>query len=113
MASAMLIDPAGDAAMRIDYTAETLPCFIVWKNTSAEADGYVTGLEPSTNYPNPSPFEKDQGRGVKLSGGQSAEFGVTLSPLAGRDLVDASESQITAGGPITVHASPRAGWSPA
>ena len=111
-AAAMLINAAGDAAMRIQYTADTLPCFVVWKNTAAEADGYVTGLEPSTNFPNPSPFEKENGRGVRLAGGGSAEFGITLQPLRGWSAVTQAEGEILANHRDQVHAGPQRGWSP-
>src|SRR5262249_55610 len=38
------------------------PCFTVWKNTGAAEEGYVTGLEPATNFPNFKAFERRQGR---------------------------------------------------
>jgi hypothetical protein len=46
-----------------------LPCFTVWKNTAALEDGYVTGLEPATNYPNFKSFERQQGRVKVLAPG--------------------------------------------
>ena len=45
----------------VSYNAKSLPCFSLWKNEVAEADGYVTGLEPATNYPNPRSVEKTTG----------------------------------------------------
>ena len=42
-----------------------LPCFTVWKNTAAFEDGYVTGLEPGTNFPYFKSHERERGR-VKL-----------------------------------------------
>ena len=43
---AALVDPEGTAAVSIRYSAEHLPAFTIWRNTAAEADGYVVGLEP-------------------------------------------------------------------
>src|SRR5262249_13583668 len=43
-----------------------LPRFVVWKHTAATEDGYVTGLEPATNYPNPKAVEREKGRVVRL-----------------------------------------------
>jgi galactose mutarotase-like enzyme len=55
-----------------------LPCFTIWKNPAALADGYVTGLEPGTNYPNPRSFEKQQSRVVPLAPGQTRTFDVSI-----------------------------------
>lgn len=63
---AMLRDRAGDKAAVLRFQTSQLPCFTLWKNTAGMRDGYVTGLEPATNYPNPLPFEKARGRVVKL-----------------------------------------------
>ena len=56
-----------------------LPCFTLWKNTASLEDGYVTGLEPATNYPNPKWFERKQGRVVSLGGGETQRIGLTLA----------------------------------
>ena len=39
-----------------------MPWFTQWKNTTSVADGYVTGIEPGTNFPNPRTYEGEQGR---------------------------------------------------
>ena len=48
-------------------------CFTVWKNTAALEDGYVTGLEPATNFPNLKTFERSQNRVPVLPPGGSWE----------------------------------------
>jgi len=68
---ALLVNPAADRAVALRFNRQELPCFTVWKNTGAIEDGYVTGLEPATNYPNCKRFERQQGR-------------VPLLPLGGR-----------------------------
>ena len=55
---AMLCSQDGDKAVVLRFHKDQLPCFTLWKNTAGRRDGYVTGLEPATNYPNPRPFEK-------------------------------------------------------
>ena len=45
----------------------------VWKNTAALEDGYATGIEPATNYPNFKSFERQQGRVVTLPSGGTWE----------------------------------------
>ncbi len=59
---ALLVGASGDRAVCVRYNTRELPCFTVWKNTGALEDGYVTGLEPATSYPNVRGFERKQGR---------------------------------------------------
>jgi hypothetical protein len=77
----LLSDPFGDArvlvsgladggALGLRWTKSALPCFTLWRNTPAEADGYVIGIEPGTNYPNARTFEQQHGRVGKLRPGQ-------------------------------------------
>ncbi len=80
----------------VGYDKRQLPCFTLWKNTGAPADGYVTGLEPATNYPNPRSFEKARGRVVRLDPGQSAAFDVSLTVHPDRASVAAAEKAVAA-----------------
>src|SRR5699024_10017323 len=48
----LLRNKAGDKGFSVHFQTDHLPCLSLWKNTVAEADGYVAGLEPGTNYPN-------------------------------------------------------------
>lgn len=66
---AMLYNHAGDKAVVLRFNRRELPCFTVWKNTMALEEGYVTGLEPATNYPNFKTFERQQGRVPVLAPG--------------------------------------------
>jgi Domain of unknown function (DUF4432) len=59
---AMLYNHTADRGIALRFNRQELPCFTVWKNTAALEDGYVTGLEPATNYPNLKTFERQQGR---------------------------------------------------
>jgi hypothetical protein len=62
----MLAGLADDEAVSLRFNKRALPCFTVWRNTPAEIDGYVMGLEPATNFPNPHSFEKRHGRVLTL-----------------------------------------------
>ena len=111
-ATAMLVAPGGRAAA-LSWTAATLPCFTLWKNQGGLADGYVTGLEPGTNFPNPRSFEETQGRVVPLAPGASVTFDLALELLVG-DAVTAERRRIeslTAGREPLFHDGPRTGWS--
>ena len=66
---AMLYSAKADKGVTLRFNHKELPCFTVWKNTAAIEDGYVTGLEPATNYPNHKSFERQQGRVPILSPG--------------------------------------------
>lgn len=65
----MLRDREGVKGLALRFDTRQLPCFTLWKNTAAYEDGYVTGLEPGTNLPNPKAFEKEQGRVISLPKG--------------------------------------------
>lgn len=111
MASAMLVSPARDNAARLSWQASTLPCFTLWKNQGGLADGYVTGFEPGTNFPNPRSFEAEHGRVVPLAAGERVEFSLQLEHLAG-DAVNAEAAAMQSQAPVPqVHNQPKAGWS--
>ncbi len=62
----------------IDFDTSTLPCFTLWKNTVGLEDGYVTGLEPGTNFPNSHHFEAQRGRIIALAPQESVSFSVRI-----------------------------------
>jgi hypothetical protein len=53
------------------FPTHELPYLTTWKNTAATDDGYVTGIQPGTNYPNTRPIERKHGRVPELSPGES------------------------------------------
>ena len=59
---AILENASASRAVCLRWSRESLPCFTVWKNTMALEEGYVTGLEPGTNYPNFRGYERKHGR---------------------------------------------------
>jgi hypothetical protein len=77
----MLYNAAADRGLVVRLNRHELPCFTVWKNTAAVEDGYVTGLEPGTNYPNFKSFERQQGRVPVLPAGGRWECGWRLEAL--------------------------------
>jgi hypothetical protein len=74
----LLKNRTGSRGAGLRFNTRQLPCFSLWKNTAADEDGYVTGLEPGTNFPNPRSFERQQGRVVSLPGGGSTSFELSL-----------------------------------
>jgi hypothetical protein len=83
-----LRNKAGDKAASMTYAVKELPYLTLWKNTSAEADGYVTGLEPGINYPNSRRTERKAGRVPKLAAGGSHAMTLDIAIHTGRGQVD-------------------------
>ncbi|OJW10891.1 MAG: DUF4432 domain-containing protein [Planctomycetales bacterium 71-10] len=92
--AAMLRNKAGDRAVALRYDLAALPSFTLWKNTGGLRDGYVTGLEPGVNFPNPRPFEEARGRVLTIPVDGRHVVETTLEVLSGRDAVAAAEAEI-------------------
>ena len=77
------------------------------------ADGYVTGIEPGTNYPNPRSYEGEQGRVVKLAPGGKQAFDVTVEVHTSDKEVAAAEAavaKVQAGRKPKVFDEPQPRW---
>ncbi len=112
--TAMLRSAEGHRGLGVTFNTNGLPRFILWKNTAAESDGYVTGLEPATNFPNQRSFEESQGRVVELKPGQTAAYRVVLEPLTSSEDVDRVSARIKklqGDQPPEIHETPKPGWS--
>ncbi len=103
-----------DEAVGLRFNKRTLPCFTVWRNTPAECDGYVLGIEPGTNYPNPRTFEQQHGRVLTLKPGEKwrASVAATWYADAG-EIADELEAIAAIQGSRRPEMSsqPRADWS--
>lgn len=84
----------GKRAASISYDVKELPYFTVWKNTTAKADGYVTGLEPGTSFPFNRQVERQFGRVPKLEPGQTRQFSLTYGIHLGKKNVQGVLSKI-------------------
>lgn len=85
---ALLTNRNRDLGGYIRYRADNLPCFTLWKNTAGLRDGYVTGLEPGTNFPNPRSVEELAGRVVNVMPGESVGFECAIGMLIGGEEVE-------------------------
>jgi hypothetical protein len=68
---ALIRNRAGNRGVSIRFSTGELPYLTLWKNTAAKEDGYVTGIEPGTNFPNNRHVERKFGRVPKLAPGAS------------------------------------------
>lgn len=93
---ALLRDPNGHTGAVIRWNVSELPYFTQWKNTAGEVDGYVTGFEPATGFPNSRPVEREQGRVVVLHPGQTYEATLQIEVLDTARSVHAVEAEIKA-----------------
>jgi len=75
-------------AASINYDTAAMPCFALWKNTVGENDGYVCGLEPATNFPNPKSFEQQHDRVVVVQPNQSVDLKFSIGMLVGNQIVE-------------------------
>jgi len=92
--TAMLHNAVQSYGIAVRYDTRTLPYFNLWKNTAAVEDGYVTGLEPATGFPNTKSFESQASRVIKLSGGESRSFSLQLEPLSVSSDVERVQAEI-------------------
>ena len=114
LATVLLRNAAGDRGLSMSFEKKRLPCFTLWKNTQAEEDGCVTGLEPGTNYPNLKTFERERGRVINLAPGASYETEIELQIHDSSDAVSEVEEKIRSSHPADaqLHASPIERFSP-
>ncbi len=78
---AVLHNRAGGLGVAVRFNVAHLPWFTLWKCTGAPGDGYVTGLEPGTDLPFPRPYERANGRLMRLAPGGALQATVTLEIL--------------------------------
>lgn len=91
---AAVINSKGDKGASIEFDTRQLPRLTMWKNTDTLKQGYVTGIEPGTNYAYPVTIEKEQGRVKQLQPGQSTEFTLTYTLLKDVDAVQKVEQRV-------------------
>jgi len=110
---ALLKNAHATRGVSLVFNKRQLPWFTLWKDTAGESDGYVTGLEPGTNFPNPRTFETAKDRLVKLAPGQKQTFEITLQIHGSSTDVSAAESKIQkiqSGRESKIHDQPQPDW---
>ncbi|OHB68755.1 MAG: hypothetical protein A2V70_01845 [Planctomycetes bacterium RBG_13_63_9] len=91
---ALLHNAAATAGVSLTFNRNQLPQFTLWKSRQAETDGYVTGLEPATNFPNTKSFEKQNGRVITLAPGESRQHEITLEAHGDAKSVQAAQQSV-------------------
>lgn len=92
----LLKNRAGDRGVALRFSRRELPCFTLWKCCRGLREGYVTGLEPGTNYPNPKPVEAEAGRVIALPAGGEHRVRIDFIMCRDRSEVEDLEREIAA-----------------
>jgi hypothetical protein len=90
----LLKNKAADRGSSIRWTAKELPYLTIWKNTTSEADGYVTGLEPATGFPFNRKVERAAGRLPVLKPDETRRFTLEFRLHRSANEVRAAEEEI-------------------
>ena len=91
-----LRNPAGDFGVALAFNKTEFPHFCQWKCQHAFQDGYVTGMEPATSFPNQHSFEKANGRVITLAPNAERQFHIGISFSTTPEDVAASIARIEA-----------------
>ena len=109
----LLRNAHGTRGVSLFFNIKHLPCFTVWKNTTAVADGCVTGIEPGTNFPNPRSFEGEHDRVIKLA--PKGSFGLDFqlayhSDVADVEVAEKAVAKLQGSTKPTIHRTPQSDW---
>jgi hypothetical protein len=112
---AILYNSSSDKGIVFRWNRNELPCLTVWRNSAAVEDGYVTGLEPATNFPNFKGFERQQGRVHTLPPGGKWQCTLSIEVFdSGPDVakVLSEVAALQAHAKAVVHPQPHPRFSP-
>jgi hypothetical protein len=91
---AVIHNKAGTRGASIQFSTRELPYLTLWKNVAAKEDGYVTGIEPGTNFPNNWRTGRNFGRVPKLPAGASHRMTVNIAIYVSTEEVTAATDRI-------------------
>ena len=90
----LLANAKGNRGVLMKYARKELPYLTLWKNTGADEDGYVIGIEPGSSFPNQRKVERKAGRVPKLAGGASHTMRMDFTLLDAKFWTDQSIDHI-------------------
>jgi len=90
----LLKNPAEKIGLHLKFQTQTLPFLALWKNTIPTQDGYVTGLEPCTDFPNHRSVERAKGRLKSIESGESVRHQFELSIARDSDELQKSVEEV-------------------
>jgi hypothetical protein len=90
----LMINAAGSLAAKVSFRADTLPYTILWKRCAALADGYVAGMNPCSDLPNPRRQERQEGRVGRVAAGTEVRFSHRIELFEGSEAVRRVEREV-------------------
>lgn len=91
---AALFNKTETKGVSIEFNTQQLPCLSLWKNTDTEKQGYVTGIEPGTNFAYPMTIEREQNRIKTVAPGETVEFEVKYNALLNKQAIENTKEEI-------------------
>lgn len=92
---AALHNKDGSKGVAVEFNVNELPYITFWKNTDTDKQGYVTAIEPGTNYAYAASIEREQGRIRQIEPGKTLHFKVRYNALMNKQAVDIAKKAIT------------------
>ena len=83
----LLANREEDLAVQVSFTVDTLPYTILWKRCAGLREGYVVGLNPCSDLPNPRRAERAAGRVKTLAAGAEVSFHHHIDLFEGSEAV--------------------------
>jgi galactose mutarotase-like enzyme len=93
-APVLLQNKSGKQGMVMTFKPSQLKGLSLWKNTTALEDGYVSGIEPGTSYPNNRSIERKNGNVPVLKPGESQQFDLSFEILDSAERIGEIKNQI-------------------
>ncbi len=90
----LLQNKAATRGVSMAWSLKDLPYLTQWKNTPPELEGYVTGIEPGTNFPANRRVERKYGRVPKLKGGESHRATIDFAIHQSADAVKTAAARV-------------------
>jgi hypothetical protein len=90
----LLQNKAATRGVSMAWSLKDLPYLTQWKNTPPELEGYVTGIEPGTNFPANRRVERKYGRVPKLKGGESHRATIDFTIHQSADAVKTAAARV-------------------
>lgn len=91
---ALLTNADRTLATSIRWNLSDLPYLTIWKNTAAEEDGYVTGIEPATGFPFNRKVERKYGRVPMIQPGATRSFTLNFGIHQDEDSIQSLRAEI-------------------
>jgi len=90
----LLVNRKEDLSVCVSYNTDQLPYTVLWKYCNAVSDGYVTGLNPCTDFPNSRKSEREEGRVRGIDPGESVQFRLKIECAGNHNAVQEQKKMI-------------------